>query len=115
MKKSLEAKLEHMHERFHEISRLLSDASIIANQDQFKALSKEYAQLEPIASCYTAYLEAQQDILSLQELQQTDDAELAAMAEAELVDAAVTIQQLDEALQQHLMPKDPDDERNVYL
>ena len=115
MKKSLEAKLEHMHERFHEISRLLSDASIISHQDQFKALSKEYAQLEPITTCYTEYLAAQQDILSLRELEQGDDAELAAMAEVELADAGVTLQQLDDALQQHLMPKDPDDERNVYL
>src|SRR3990167_6890112 len=103
MKKSLEVKLEQMHERFQEISRLLSDASIIANQEQFKALSKEYAQLEPISTCYTDYLEAQKDCLSLQELQQGDDLELAAMAEAELEDVAVTIQRLDESLQQHLM------------
>jgi peptide chain release factor 1 len=115
MKKSLELKLEQMHERFQEINRLLSDATIIADQDKFKTLSKEYAQLEPIVTCYIEYLDAQHNAVSLQAFQQGDDAELAAMATEELQQVTRDIAHLDDALQQHLIPKDPDDARNVYL
>jgi peptide chain release factor 1 len=115
MKKSLELKLEQMLERFQEVSRLLSDASIIADQNQFKALSKEYAHLEPVAHCYESYLEAKDNLSSLLDLMAGDDKELAEMAEEEQSDAEQRVTELDEQLQGHLIPKDPDDERNIYL
>ncbi|MDI1352512.1 MAG: PCRF domain-containing protein, partial [bacterium] len=115
MKKSLELKLQQMLERFQEVSRLLSEASIIAEQNQFKSLSKEYAQLEPVAHCYETYLEAKTNHVSLQELIAGEDKELALMAEEECVAAEQQIEELDEQLQWHLIPKDPDDERNIYL
>lgn len=115
MKKSLELKLQQMHERFQEVSRLLSEASVIANQNQFKQLSKEYAQLEPIATCYSEYLAATENLLSLQALTTEDDPDLALLAAEELEKIKEDIQQLDEELQWHLIPKDPDDSRNIYL
>ena len=115
MKKSLEFKLQQMLERFEEVGRLLSEASVIADQNKFKTLSKEYAQLEPVASCYETYLEAQTNYASLQELEASDDEELANMAKEELDEAQKRVDELDEQLQWHLIPKDPDDERNVYL
>lgn len=115
MKKSLEVKLQQMLERFQEVGRLLSEASIIADQDQFRALSKEYAQLEPVAHCYESFIAAQTNLASLHDLIAADDTELAAMAEEELETAKALIEGLDEQLQWHLIPKDPDDERNIYL
>lgn len=115
MKKSLQLKLEHMLERFQEIGRLLSEATIIADQNQFKALSKEYAQLEPVASCYDLYLQATANVTSLQEMLDGDDAEMAEMATDEMDAAKERVNTLDDELQWHLIPKDPDDERNIYL
>lgn len=115
MKKSLELKLQQLHERFQEVGRLLSDASVINDQNQFRNLSKEYAQLEPIATCYDTYLQAQDDLTSLEEMANGDDADLAAMANDELSSAKQKIETLDEELQYHLIPKDPDDECNIYL
>jgi peptide chain release factor 1 len=115
MKKSLELKLQHMLERFQEVGHLLSEASVIADQNQFKALSKEYAQLEPVASCYESFLKATTDLTALVELKDGEDKELASMAEEELLEAQKLIDELDDQLQWHLIPKDPDDERNVYL
>ncbi len=115
MKISLEHKLQHMQERFQEVSRLLSEASVIADQTQFKHLSKEYAQLEPISECYTEYCRAKTELNSLEELSTGDDMELAAMAKEELTAAHANLARLDEALQYHLIPNDPDDERNIYL
>jgi peptide chain release factor 1 len=115
MKKSLEIKLEQMLERFQEIGRLLSEASVIAAQEQFKALSKEYAQLEPVAECFAQYRAAEADLNDLVALRQSDDKELAAMAIEDIPLAEKTVKTLDEALQWHLIPKDPDDGRNIYL
>ncbi|MCW8409686.1 peptide chain release factor 1 [Legionella sp. PATHC035] len=115
MKKSLELKLQQMLERYQEVGRLLSEASIIADQNQFKTLSKEYAQLEPVATCYETYIVAQNNLSSLREMLEGDDKELASMAAEELESAQKQVEELDEQLQWHLIPKDPDDERNVYL
>ncbi|ABQ55737.1 peptide chain release factor 1 [Legionella pneumophila serogroup 1] len=115
MKKSLELKLQQMLERYEEVGRLLSEASIIADQNQFKSLSKEYAQLEPVSQCYESYLEAKNNLDSLNELLESDDKDLATMAEEEIDIVKKQIEELDEQLQWHLIPKDPDDERNIYL
>lgn len=115
MKPSLARKLEQMLEHFQEVGQLLTEASVIANHEQFKSLSKEYAQLEPIATCYNEYLLAEANLSSLQELIDQDDAEMAAMALEEIDVAKANLQKLDEDLQWHLIPKDPDDERNIYL
>ncbi|HAT8966820.1 TPA: peptide chain release factor 1 [Legionella pneumophila subsp. pneumophila] len=115
MKKSLELKLQKMLERYEEVGRLLSEASIIADQNQFKSLSKEYAQLEPVSQCYESYLEAKNNLDSLNELLESDDKDLATMAEEEIDTVKKQIEELDEQLQWHLIPKDPDDERNIYL
>lgn len=115
MKTSLESKLQYMLERFQEVGRLLSEQAIIADQSQFKALSKEYAQLEPVATCYDRYLQAKANVASLQELIEGPDKELASMATDEIDAANAIVDTLDEELQWHLIPKDPDDERNVYL
>ncbi|CAM2740250.1 TPA: peptide chain release factor 1 [Legionella pneumophila] len=115
MKKSLELKLQQMLERYEEVGRLLSEASIIADQNQFKSLSKEYAQLEPVSQCYESYLEAKNNLDSLNELLESDDKDLATMAGEEIDTVKKQIEELDEQLQWHLIPKDPDDERNIYL
>lgn len=115
MKQSLEHKLQQLLERFQEVGQLLSDADIIADQNQFKALSKEYAQLDPIASEYREYIQAVEEVSALEELINGDDAELAEMASEEIKAAQDKVNALDERLQEHLIPKDPDDERNVYL
>jgi peptide chain release factor 1 len=115
MKKSLELKLQLMLERFQEVEQLLSEPSVIAEQDQFKALSKEYAQLEPVATCYETYVKAQNNLCSLQELREGEDKELAAIAQEEAEEVKKQIDVLEEELQWHLIPKNPDDERNIYL
>lgn len=115
MKQSLELKLEQILERFEEIGQLLSDASVIADQAQFKQLSKEYAQLEPIAHAYDAYVQTKNNLDALNELLGNHDKELAAMAQDEVQATEKQLHELEEALQRHLIPKDPDDTRNVYL
>lgn len=115
MKPSLQLKIEHIHERFNEIARLLSEKSIIDNQEKFKVLSKEYAQLEPIAQEYEQYLSAQNNLQSLHELCTESDPELSEIAKSELPDAEKKLAALDESLQFLLIPNDPYDTSNIYL
>lgn len=115
MKDSLKLKLQIMLERFQEIERLLAEADIINNQNKFKELSKEYAQLEPVAQSYTAYNKACADLEELAELINGDDKDLADMASDEIKNAKENLLDLEATLQTHLVPKDPDDERNIYL
>lgn len=115
MKTSLKLRLEQMLERYQEVGRLLSEAEIIADQSRYTALSREYAQLEPIAYCYENYLKAMENLQSLEELLSGEEKELADMAAEEIDTAKCQVEELNERLQWHLIPKDPDDERNVYL
>lgn len=115
MKDSLKLKLELMLERFQEIRMLLSEASIIADQNQFKLLSKEYAELEPVAICFEEYNKAYDNLTELNTLIASNDEEIAALAEDEIAITNKLIAKLDIELQEHLIPKNPDDERNIYL
>lgn len=115
MKESLKVKLQSMLERFQEVGMLLSEAAIIENQKQFKALSKEYSQLEPITTCYKEYSQTQENLSELIELENSDDKDLALIAKEEIPSIKEKLIILEEELQQHLVPKDPDDERNIYL
>lgn len=115
MKKSLEVKLQHILERYQNLARMLGEAAIIADQNQFKNLSKEYAQLEPVTNTYMQYLKACNNLATLQDLCNSEDKELASLAVDEINLVTQDIERLDEELQCHLLPKDPDDTRNVYL
>jgi len=115
MKKSLELKLEQLLERYEEVGRLLSEPSVIADQNKFRNLSKEYAQLEPLAQCVEKFHAARNNVQDLEEMLSNEDSELSAMAKDELPEAQNELVRLEEELQNHLVPKDPDDERNIYL
>ena len=52
MKPSIQSRLEQLVERFEEVNALLSDASVIANQDKFRDLSREFAEIEPVVKCF---------------------------------------------------------------
>lgn len=115
MKKSIEEKLQQMKERFEEVSRMLADPSIIAAQEQFKNLSKEYAELNLIAQCYQDYLKTQESQQALEMMLHGEDSELAALAKDEAQELETKLADIERTLQYHLIPKDPEDERSVYL
>ena len=113
MKSSIVAKLEALYERHEEVQALLGDAATIADQDKFRALSREYAQLSDVARCYTDWRQVQEDIETAQMM--LDDPEMREMAQEELRDAKEKGEQLEQQLQVLLLPKDPDDERNAFV
>jgi peptide chain release factor 1 len=115
MKESVQRKLESLIERFEEVQALLGEAEVIADQDRYRGLTKEYSQLEGVVECFRAYQQAQQDLESAQEMMQEDDAEMREMAQEEFKGAKKSIDALTQELQVLLLPKDPNDESNCFV
>ncbi|ANS84779.1 peptide chain release factor 1 [Vibrio scophthalmi] len=115
MKASILTKLETLVERYEEVQHLLGDPGVIGDQNKFRALSKEYSQLEEVTKCFQAYQQAQEDLEAAEEMAKEDDAEMREMAQEEIKDAKESIERLNDELQILLLPKDPNDDRNCFL
>src|SRR5665213_4632794 len=115
MKDSIRRKLEKLDERFEEISRLLSDAGVIARQNQFRELSMEYSKLGPLIERYRRVVALEGDVAIAHELASDKDAATRAMGEEELADLAPRVTALESELQRLLVPKDPQDDSNIFL
>lgn len=115
MKASILSKLEILSARHEEIAGLLSELEVINDQNRFRALSMEYAQLEDVVKTFTEYQSVEQDRLAAEEMLGEDDAEMREMAEEEINQAKQRMQELELVLQKLLLPKDPNDNSNVFL
>ncbi len=115
MKASLLNKLATLQDRFEELTALLGDAEVISNQPQFRAYSKEYAEVEPVVQAYRQLCKVQEDLDGAQALLKDSDPDLREMAEEEVASARNSLAELEDSLQRMLLPKDPNDGRNVYL
>jgi len=115
MKQSILLKLENLCERYDEIAALLSEPEIQGNQNKFRALSQEYSQIAPLVDCYKRYELAQEDLNSAKEMASDNDPELREMAKEEVNEAEAQIEALELELQVLLLPKDPNDNRNIFL
>jgi peptide chain release factor 1 len=115
MKDSIRRKLEKLDERFEEISRLLSDAGVIGRQNQFRELSMEYSKLTPLIDRYRRFVALEADVATATELAADKDPATRAMGEEELSDLAPRIAAEELELQRLLVPKDPQDDSNIFL
>ncbi|MFD2179386.1 peptide chain release factor 1 [Veronia pacifica] len=115
MKPSIVTKLEMLAERYEEVQHLLGDPAIIGDQDKFRALSKEYSQLEEVTKCFESYRQAEENLQAAEEMASEDDPEMREMAQEEIKEAKAEIIRLSDELQVLLLPKDPNDERNCFL
>jgi len=115
MKESVYRKLEGLVERYEEVQALLSDATVISDQNRFRELSKEYSQLEELSKAFNAYRQAQDDLASAEEMMKDSDPEMREMAQDEFKAAKERIEQLDGELQILLIPKDPNDGNSCFL
>jgi peptide chain release factor 1 len=115
MKESLINKLETLCARHEEIAGLLADIEVINDQDRFRNLSMEYAQLEDVVKNFNTYKQVQDALASAQEMLSEEDAEIREMAEEEIADNESRIEPLEVELQKLLLPRDPNDNANVFL
>ena len=115
MKDTLKQKLISLSERYEAVSHLLSDPEVINDQNRFRDLSKEFSELEPIVNCFKQHENDLAAIDGAQEMIDSGDEEMKALAEEEIDTLKQSIASVEQELKTLLIPKDPNDERNVFL
>lgn len=109
-------KLEAIKKRYEELSAEISKSEVIANQELWRKLMKEHADLEEIVQAYEAYLSLQTELSDVREMvKNAEDAELREMAQEESASLEEKLQKAEETLKFLLIPKDPNDGKNVIL
>ena len=109
-------KLEDLLIRFEELMGELSSPDVTSNQERFRKLMKEQSDLSPIVEAYREYKKSKQDIAdSLEMLDAESDVEMREMLKEELNDAKKRVEELEEKLKILLLPKDPNDDKNVIV
>ena len=103
--------LEEIESKYEELTKNISNPEVIANQDEWRKMMKEQSELEPIVSKYREYKTVKQNYEEAKEL--IKDPEMKDLAEEEMQEAKDNLPKLEEELKILLIPKDPDDEKNV--
>ena len=104
-------KLEAVEQRYEELNKKISDPEVIARQDEWKNLMKEHAALVDVVEKYREYKKAQSDLEEAQQM--LNDKDLKELAEMEIDELRNKIPQIEEELKILLIPKDPDDDKNI--
>ena len=113
MKTSIRARLEHLSRRLEDVDAMLSEPEAAADMDQYRKLSRERAELEPVVAAFQSFEAAESDLDGAKMM--LDDPEMKAMALEEIDACKARITQLESDLQLLLLPRDPDDARSVFL
>jgi len=109
-------KLEAAENRYEEISIKLSDPQVIADQDEYRRLMKEYSELEEIVGKYREYKKARQDLSEARELLDSNlDKDFRELVQSEFEEAKSRLETTEKELKILLVPKDPNDNRNVIV
>src|SRR6266496_850127 len=113
MKSSLTNRLNQLALRLEELNGLLAAPDVTRDLDRYRALTREHAEIAPVVALHRDWQQAERDLVSAREL--LGDPEMKTYAEDEAKAASGTMERLEEELQRALLPKDPNDERNVFL
>ena len=115
MIESILSKLSEVSERYVEIENLLSQPDITSNQENYIKLSKEYSDLSPIVKAFKDYVQSESSLDEAKQLVKDGDPEIREMAEIEIEDLTASILVLETEIKRLLLPKDPDDSKDVFL
>jgi peptide chain release factor 1 len=113
MKPSIARKLAQLTGRLEELSGLLASGDITRDMDNFRKLTREHAEIQPVVELYRAYNESAGDAQTAQEMAQ--DPAMREFAENEIRDSREKMNRIEQELQRQLLPKDPNDERSIFL
>jgi peptide chain release factor 1 len=113
VKAALRRKLDSLVARLPELERLLAAEDATRDLDQFRRLSREHAELSGLAEIYARYGQAEADAQAAKDM--AGDAAMKGFADEELRNARATMEKLEAQLQKQLLPRDPNDERNLFL
>ncbi|MFV2091004.1 MAG: PCRF domain-containing protein, partial [Pseudomonadales bacterium] len=112
---SMTAKLSALTDRYEEVAALLADPEVMGNRNQFTALSREFAELEPLIGCFKRFEALSTELDDARSLTRDEDHELRELAEEDVHRLNDAIEATERDLRTLLLPKDPNDGRNVFL
>ncbi len=115
MKPSIRERLHQVSSRYEEVGLLLSQPEVFSDQNRFRELSVEYAQLEPLVKSWEDWQATQESIEEAQLMLQESDPELRQLAEDELQQSSSRLESLENRIRVLLLPKDPNDDNNIFL
>jgi len=113
MKASIASKLANLDSRLKEIDSRLSDPGVVNDLDNFRKLSQERAEIEPVVGLFNEFRKAEGDVAAAEEM--AKDADMRAFAEDEIKAGRGRLAALEADLQKMLLPRDPNDEKNLFL
>ena len=113
MKPSIQAKLSQLADRLEEVNGLLASEEATRDMDQYRKLTREHAEITPVVELWHEFNRINADLADAEAM--LSDPEMADLAAEEIKDGKVRLEQLDMDLQTALLPKDPNDERNIFL
>ncbi|WP_066565866.1 peptide chain release factor 1 [Snodgrassella sp. CFCC 13594] len=113
MKPSLIEKLQQLSERLEEVTQLLGAPEATNDMDQYRKLTREHAEITPVVETYQQYSQAQSDLSAAEDMLQ--DPDMKDFAAEEIDSAKARMADLDAALQTQLLPKDEDDDKNIFI
>jgi peptide chain release factor 1 len=113
MKISMQNKLSALSERIEEINGELSQENATKDMDRFKKISKEHSDISPVVDIYKDYLKFDKDISDAKEM--LSDPEMKNFAQAEIDNGKIELERIEKELQTLLLPKDPNDDKNIFL
>ena len=109
-------KLDDLLRRYEEMMNELHEPDVVNNQERFRKLMKEQSDLAPLVEAYTEYKKCKQDIEdSLAMLESESDEEMREMLKEELSESKKRVEELEQKLKSLLLPKDPNDDKNVIV
>ena len=113
MKLSMKNKLETLSKRIDELNISLSTEGATKDMERYKKISKEHSDIQPIVNIYQKFIEVSKDVEDAKEM--LSDSEMKVFAQDEIESRKLKIEQIEEDLQKLLIPKDPNDEKNIFL
>jgi peptide chain release factor 1 len=115
LKETLRQRLDKLADRFEEVGRLLASEAVAGGSQQFRELSVEYARLEPLAQRYRSYRDLERDLTAASDMADDADPGMRALGAEEVTRVRAALGAAAEELRLLLLPKDPRDERNIFL
>ena len=113
MKDSIQQKLQSLSDRLMELDRQLEDPNVVSNMDNYRKITKEHAEISPVVALYKDHRKSEDDVAAAMEMGK--DPEMRDFAEDEIKTSRAKLDEIEIALQKALLPKDPNDEKNIFI
>ncbi len=113
MKASIQQKLQSLSERLMELDRQLEDPNVVSSMDNYRKITKEHAEISPVVALYSDYRKSEDDVAAAMEM--AKDPEMRDFADEEIKASKIRLEEIELALQKALLPKDPNDDKNIFI